>query len=218
MLMRRLVPHFRRALEVQRGKEWLVARLEAATKAIDSLDAGVMAVDGRGRVVMMNEAAEVILESNRGLMLRGGKLVARDASENSNLDRMLISAGINGGEKSGAITIHGDESLRPLCVIVKPLPPKHSFAGERRSALVFVYDPAAKPGSRAVALRNLFGLTPAESRLADLLNEEMNLNEAAARMRVTPGTARFMLKNVFAKTSTRRQSQLLQMLSRFPRE
>lgn len=218
MLMRRLVPHFRRAIELQRGNEALLARLQAATMALDSLDSAAMAVDARGRIVMMNEAAKLMLGSGRGLTLREGKLVAQDASQNSSLDRLLISAAMNGVGNTGAITIYGDRCSRPLSVVAMPLRSKSVFAPERPSALVFVYDPAAKPGSRAVALRNLFGLTPAESRLADLLNEEMNLNQAAARMSVTLGTARFMLKNIFSKTSTRRQSQLLQMLSRLPGE
>jgi DNA-binding CsgD family transcriptional regulator len=83
---------------------------------------------------------------------------------------------------------------------------------------VFIYDPAAKPAARGTALRDLFGLTPAESRLADLLHQELNLKQAAEKMHISLGTARFMLKNIFAKTQTRRQSQLVQMLSRLPGE
>ena len=83
-------------------------------------------------------------------------------------------------------------------------------------ALVFVTDPDRQSASRASILSNLYQLTPAECRLADLLLQGRDLAEAATSMRITRGTARFMLKSVFRKTDTHRQSELTRFLLCLP--
>jgi DNA-binding CsgD family transcriptional regulator len=83
---------------------------------------------------------------------------------------------------------------------------------------VFINDPAEQPPSRAALLSTLYGLTPAECRLADLLLDETDLRRVAEYMRITFETARFMLKTVFRKTETHRQSQLVRLLMTLPGE
>jgi DNA-binding CsgD family transcriptional regulator len=65
-------------------------------------------------------------------------------------------------------------------------------------------------------LRELYGLTPAESALATLLAEGKTLQEAAGLRGVTHQTARSQLKSIFSKTATRRQSELLRLLLSLP--
>jgi DNA-binding CsgD family transcriptional regulator len=57
---------------------------------------------------------------------------------------------------------------------------------------------------------------PLSSRLAQLLLEGMDLGTASEQLRVTAGTARFMLKGIFNKTACHRQSQLIRLLSLLP--
>ena len=83
-------------------------------------------------------------------------------------------------------------------------------------ALVFLLDPEALPASRALALASLYRLTPAECRLTDLLLQGLAVAEAAPRMCITAGTARFMLKTILAKTGTHRQSELMRSLLSLP--
>lgn len=63
-------------------------------------------------------------------------------------------------------------------------------------------------------LRNAFGLTPAESRLACELAKGKDLPSIAAQFAVGVGTLRVQLRLVFAKTSTCRQAELMLLLSR----
>ena len=58
-----------------------------------------------------------------------------------------------------------------------------------------------------------FGLTTAESRLVTKLLQGMALSDAARALGLTTSTARWHLKNVFVKTGTRRQSDLLRLLT-----
>ena len=56
-------------------------------------------------------------------------------------------------------------------------------------------------------MRSLYGLTPAESRVADLLLQGLDAGEAANRLGLTLGTVRLQTKRVMAKTGTRRQAE-----------
>jgi DNA-binding CsgD family transcriptional regulator len=58
-------------------------------------------------------------------------------------------------------------------------------------------------------LRCHFGLTPAEARLALHLVAGETLRSAEAKLSITYETARTHLKNIFGKTGTCRQAELL---------
>ena len=74
------------------------------------------------------------------------------------------------------------------------------------------------PPSRAALLSALYGLSPAECRLADLMVAETDLSRVAEFIGVTVNTARFMPKSIFRKTETNRQSQLVRLLMSLPGE
>jgi DNA-binding CsgD family transcriptional regulator len=61
-------------------------------------------------------------------------------------------------------------------------------------------------------LRSVFGLTQAESALAALLAAGDDLRSAAEKLAISYGTARTRLAEVFQKTQTHRQGELIQLL------
>lgn len=220
--VRPILPHFRRAFGIYRKLETMRAFSEAGKLALDRLDTGVAAVDSEGRVVLMNERAEATLRKQGAVTLREGRLAAKDSEQSNRLDRLVRSAaktGAGGGADSGgAILLEGDKTSEPLPITATPFRSAHPLTQRQACALVFISDPAAKPRSRSALLRSLFGLTPAECRLAQLLLEGRDLRAASSHLRVTAATARFMLKNVFHKTASHRQSQLIRLLSILPGE
>jgi len=62
-------------------------------------------------------------------------------------------------------------------------------------------------------LRESFGLTPAEIRLASLLKDGLSVKEAAIELDVSVNTARNQLSSVFAKLGLNRQSDLVRSLT-----
>jgi DNA-binding CsgD family transcriptional regulator len=62
------------------------------------------------------------------------------------------------------------------------------------------------------ALESVYGLTAAEAAVVRGLVEGRSLEEIAAERRVKPDTARTQLKQVFAKTRTRRQAELVRLV------
>jgi DNA-binding CsgD family transcriptional regulator len=63
------------------------------------------------------------------------------------------------------------------------------------------------------ALRDVYALTPQERRLANSLAEGHPLSDAAGAIGIELSTARSHLKNVFGKTQTRRQTDLVLLLA-----
>jgi DNA-binding CsgD family transcriptional regulator len=84
----------------------------------------------------------------------------------------------------------------------------------RAAAVVFVTDPDAAPPRTARLLGDLYGLTPAESRLAFALLEGADLSATAVGLGVSRNTAQSQLASIFRKTGTSRQSELVQLIAR----
>src|SRR5262249_26878057 len=60
-----------------------------------------------------------------------------------------------------------------------------------------------------------FGLTPSEARLVLQLVTGETLRSAAAELHISYETARTQLKNIFSKTGTCRQAELVAVISGF---
>src|SRR5262249_25489011 len=71
-----------------------------------------------------------------------------------------------------------------------------------------------KPGPTPALLCKLFGLTPAEAKLASIVGEGLSPDQAAEELGISRETVRNQLRAVFTKTATHRQSELVALLSR----
>jgi DNA-binding CsgD family transcriptional regulator len=99
----------------------------------------------------------------------------------------------------------------PLTLTIAPLVESAelvALAGDRGS-LILISDPETRASPELTALlRQMFGLSPAEARLACLLERGLSLTDAARTLRVSDSTVRSQLKQVFAKMNVSRQSEL----------
>jgi DNA-binding CsgD family transcriptional regulator len=218
-LMGLLMPHLSRAFTIRRTMESLRSTTAAAVTAVNAFEAAVLAVNGNDEVVLMNTKAENIAREQDGLLLHEKHLSATEPREARELDSLVHAAAATGagrGLHPGGTMLLSRKRCRPLRVSVMPFHSSHMFTEVAPCALIFIHDPDTVPASRAASLASLYRLTPAECRLADLLLQGLELAAAAGRMRITAGTARFMLKSIFAKTGTHRQSELMRTMLSLP--
>jgi DNA-binding CsgD family transcriptional regulator len=80
--------------------------------------------------------------------------------------------------------------------------------------LVCITDVEAGVSLPEARLREMFGFTPAEARLAVTLLEGHALREAAVRLGVSANTAAVHLARLFQKTGVNRQGALVALLTR----
>jgi DNA-binding CsgD family transcriptional regulator len=211
-----LVPHLRRALQID-AKLASLRTLAGGTGAVlASLDVALIALDRAGRVCFLNGLAESILSAGNALRLHNGRLVAAQAGESAALQRMVdtTAAGPRGGQPlGGRLTIHSRE--RSIYLTVLPLAATVTHVPDQACVLMTVsLDSTPRPRDRALA--TLFGLTPAEIRVTMLLVQGLEPKEISARTAATYETVRFQLKSIYKKMNVTRQSQLVRLVSLLP--
>jgi DNA-binding CsgD family transcriptional regulator len=92
---------------------------------------------------------------------------------------------------------------------------RHSTPSVNEPAYALVlHDPNVTPKLDTNRAQELFGLTPAEAKLAAKILEGNSLSECAELLDISPHTARAQLRSVFMKTNTSRQSELLSLILR----
>jgi len=219
-LLEMLLPHIQTALRLRTKVRGCDESELFSETALNSMSIATLLVSGNGRVRQMNQNAAVCLQSGDGLLLQDGKLTANDLYERAQLES-LISAAASGGNRSegalgGAIKISRVRAPDTLHVTVIPTPQESQISASGSSALIFVNDPSSLPRPRGTLLRQLYGLTPSEARVADLLLEGSEVREAAERLGITLETCRFHIKRVLAKTGTRRQAELIRLMLSLP--
>jgi DNA-binding CsgD family transcriptional regulator len=217
-LLHFLVPHLQRAVKLHDRFSLLNAKTQNAECTINSLGIGVIFVALSGRVLLTNSAADRVLSAADGLVLRKDRLSAQVSWESTEFCRLLHAACRTGAGRGfhpgGEMLISRGHSPHPLHVLISPFHSKNVLIEMRPTAVLFVIDPDRSPLPNEGLLQALFKLTPAEVRLCIRLFEGKSLSEAAETTAVSINTAKTHLKNIFSKTGTARQSQLISLLAR----
>jgi len=203
-LLERLAPHLLRSLRLHLRIATLEAERHGLVCVLDRVAAAVVVVDTRGRVVDRNEAARRLLAAGDGLAVRDGRLVAARAGDTRRMARAIAG----GGDQVRPIMVHRPSGVARLSVLVVPA----SSSVDNSRVVVFINDPERVPLPHPSTLRELYALTPAESRLSLALARGLSLQQVAATFGIAEHTARNHLKAVFAKTGERRQAALVRRL------
>ncbi len=220
---RLLVPHLQRAVQLHRRYATLEMQRDTAADALDHLSMGTILVTQAGHTIAMNRAAKTIVAQNDGLVSLAGSLAAATRAETEALCGLIARAAQTGAGRGlhsgGALALSRPSMLRPLYVVVAPLGRRASVNGfdigrERATAVVFVNDPERWREAPPIWLARLYNLTPAEARLAANFAETTSLKVSAEALGITEGTARQYLKQIFQKTDTKSQAELMKLLLR----
>ena len=218
-LLRALTPHLRQAFQLHntlRGHEASVAGLNAA---LDQSEAAMFLLDGKGHPQKFNAAGRRLIAEGNVLYLRDGLLRPRLQENCPEFDRLIRAAcgtGAGRGLCPGGVMLLHRQVGRPLHCKLTPFCSDKSIMEASPSAILFVHDPDRTPASRGEVLRSLYGLTPAEAQLADLLLVGETVATAAEKRRTTEESARTQLKTILRKTSTKRQAELICLMLSIP--
>lgn len=216
-LAERLRPHVRRAFELSASLATAGVTGPEVGALLEHSGAALFILDDRGVLQRCNAAGERLLARRAGLAVHQGRLTARPAPAARQLGALIADACGEDAERrlGGRLTLRVAGRLTPLCVSVAPLRSASlAVFTQRRAILVSVNDPEDRRGPDAVDLQSLFGLTPAEARVALSLLSGSTLRETADRLGVSYHTARHQLQTVLDKTGARRQADLLALLIR----
>lgn len=212
----RLMPHMRRALRIHFRILKVDQEARSLASAVDRVPIGLILVDARRHVRATNRAAERILAGRDGLALdREGLRVVGDAEQTEHLRELIGAAtALQHGESPippEVLQLQRTSGRRPLQLLVTPIGRAHG-SEPAPVAAVYVCESDRDLPERPELLRRLFDLTPAEAALARKLASGCPLEQSAQDLGIAIGTARQRLQQVFAKTQTKRQSDLVRLL------
>lgn len=211
-----LMPHLRQAVQLTGTLLDTHRQVGYLQETLDGFQLGLLICNTDGSSCWMNAAAEHLLAHRGVLWLNGERqLTTRSVKETMKVREMIVSAA-RGGPSDPHVLVLRDNGLDALQVRCHGLRHETSVAGREfdphERVLVVLRNPNSDNSLPPDMLRKLFGLSPAESRLAAALCVGSTLNEYAAQAGVAIGTARYQLKQVMAKTQVSKQSQLVQRL------
>lgn len=191
--------------ELGRAREVLEAAALADEAALDRLSQGIVLIDRAGGVMRANRAARALCNAQTGLTIDThihceGTPALRGAVEASLRGEVCDTAPISLPRRDGA---------RDLIALVGPVAAK---AEGQVAVLVLIVDPARRLVPDSALLARAFRLTRTEARIASLLAQGQRPDEIAEELGVTGTTVSFHLKNLFSKTATNRQSDLVALI------
>lgn len=168
------------------------------------------------RVRFANKAATLMLSDASELLLLGGRLSAKRPEDARRLQALIARAALpDDGRSGGWMAVQSSSRRLPLSVTVAPLCSDQSPSpASDHSILVRIDDLDSHAAPPLQQLREIFGLTPAEARLALALFEGLTPAEAAADFGLSIFTVRVQLARIFEKTGVSRQSGLMRLMMR----
>jgi DNA-binding CsgD family transcriptional regulator len=218
-----LFDHMERALEVEH-------RLNLDRGVVDALGrlampdaAGCVFFDRGGRTVFVNQAARDIAARDDGFVLTATGAAAARSAEDSRLQTLIAeciaTATDDGLSRGGALRLPRKNGGRDYVITVAPMHERGDgpFSHLCPAACLLIVDPDQDRAVDAAMIRRLYGMSPAGAGLAARLAAGETLREAARARGITVGTARSYLEEIFHRTATSRQVDLVRLLLTLPR-
>ena len=187
----------------------------SVVELLDNGRAGVIQIDRRARVTAANDCACTFLRKGDGLWDDDGRLRASLPEEDAALQRLLARALPSFGRPgvSGSMLVSRSESLSRLVVHVSPMRDAWGDLGQSRiGALVLAFDPADRTGIDPERVREVLGLTRAESYIAVLLAQGKTIDDIAAETGRSRTTIKWHIRHIYAKHGLSRQMELAQLV------
>ena len=232
--MNRLMPHLQRACRI--GLQHFVYSTQALVGQllVNKLRQPVILMTPGGEVMHTNEAGQELLRSTGLVAVEGGRLQLpqphhadllrhcaemEQAVKSSQADLQAPDGPVASIFRSLLIAQDGrGERAETLYAFFSMLAPQQMMGtfGLRPVVMLLFYHPASAPSIDSGLLYAVFGLTPAECRIATLLAEGHSLKRIADIQGTQHDTVRKQLRSIYQKTATNRQPELVRLLLHLP--
>jgi DNA-binding CsgD family transcriptional regulator len=188
--------------------------LMAGFEALEVVNVGLFLVNESSQPLLANRTAEQIIAFHDGLELDGNGSLCTGKNRSPLFPAHSIrEPQVPPQTRDLVFAVERPSGKRPLTVLIRPVRNNSSNAGKSTPiAFVFILDPEFSSHAAETGLRQLYGLTAAETRLACFLMEGNNVNDCCRHLGVRRTTVRMHLRNLFVKTGVQRQSELVSLL------
>jgi DNA-binding CsgD family transcriptional regulator len=186
--------------------------------ALDSLAVGLAICDTSAKILASNTTAERTLANGDALHVsESGELctVARNAPVLADALKRLETAGSNDElpSQGKALLIPRKSGGRPITVLMRQVASGLTDATSTQ-VVVMIMDATLAVDATTSDLQQLFGFTPGETRLANLLMSGVSMADSCRELGICLSTGCSHLRKIFKKTKTHRQGELVALLLR----
>lgn len=184
---------------------------------MDRLPMGVILVSAEGKVLLINRKAREIAAQKDGFGVNGkGIIEAFKASETKALANLIgktaSSDGKDDQDTEHTLTLSRPSLKQPFLLLISPVGGDGGSRNRQGGAAIFISDPEDSLDISPDVLSRLYDLTTAEARVLKGLCQGNRMEVLAEELNVTVHTVRHQLKQIFRKTGTQRQSELVKLI------
>jgi DNA-binding CsgD family transcriptional regulator len=216
-----LVPHFQRAVSIGRLFDQGKKTQAVLTETLDNVEAAVLLVGTNARIVFANEPGRAMLDEGALLRERRRTLAAVEPEAHRLLREMLLAAedgsDVAASGRGAAIPLSTSPHQRWFAYVLPLTSGDRQRAGALYAATAAVFvrktSPASPPPLEALA--KLYRLTASEVRVLDAVMKVSGVRALADLLGLSQATVKSHLHNVFRKTGSARQSELVKLIAGF---
>lgn len=192
-----------------------ISKIYALNSALDHaysiFGVGIVFFDNEKYSTHINELARVKLNLTEDYILMGGDLIDECFNQHSQIElRNSIDELIN---NKGANEIHLNTTIREEknTVMLQRLE-KSAFGIDAPGVVMFIFESNPNNDKSSADVARIFGLTKAEARLTLAIANGVTATEYSAQHGISINTAYSQIKEILAKTGTRRQAELIKLV------
>ena len=218
--LRAVLAHVSLALE----NRWLLRQAsdlaEVMTGIVDRSPHLSILVDANGRVVHCSRSATALSVPSAGLCIEDGRLAAATPVDRTALREAIRDvaegAARDAPDRTRAVTLSVPGAQRPTVVSIYAAGKvfQAETGGVAELVLITARNPHVEHDIHTCSFVKQFGLSPAQARVSVMIIAGHSLVDTARRLHVSENTARSHLKQIFQKTNTHGQMELVHLHTR----
>jgi len=220
-VFQKLLPHFQATAPLY-GMKTIEAVAEMVRATVQPLPFGFFIVDRRAAILFQNAMGEKILASEKGGDANASNQLLLGSRHEQAIFSRLLKETLADGESSSlpaprAMNLSEGNGQAALSLLILPAPPGAGNSDKVKNwATVIVSVNGKRPDPPADILRQLFPFTQVEARIVKALLRHDTLKAVAVENSITVNTLKTHLKNIYGKTGTSRQTELVRLLMALP--
>ncbi|AET90827.1 helix-turn-helix transcriptional regulator [Caballeronia cordobensis] len=215
-----LLPHLTLALDLR----WRLRETDDMNRAlrriVNTHARAAMLVDSDARMVFGSDGAPGACEPVAGLRIEEGRIVAAASADDRVLQEAIARATHASAEAderaAQVLSLSAPGQSQPSVISIRAAGSVFSaeFGEMRRLAIVTALNAPSEDDHADCAFVRQFGLSPAQARMSSLIVTGHSIASAARALHVSENTARSHLKQIFQKTDTHSQMELVHLHGR----
>lgn len=211
---RRLGIHMQDALRAYQRVRELTAQSLAGHALLRSFPYPMWLVDEERFIHFANDAAVAAVDTGEYMAQRGSQLLIDQHTANHSLtERLHVLKSAPHGEAC-VLQLRAPKGGLPSWLHLSVVVPEAVLGafGSRRLVIITLFDPALVHSLDPFALSRLFGLTPAQARVAVSLADGLTAKQIAETCGCTVATVRTHIREVFVKLGAQRIADVVRVL------